>query len=340
MTSPAPLLSVRDLRVVFDTSEGPLTAVDGASFDVPAKTSVALVGESGCGKSVTALAIMRLLASPPARVAAGCVELDGDDLLSFSERRMRKVRGNDISIVFQDPMSSLNPVYSVGSQIVEAIRLHRRVSRRQARREALELLECVGFPSPAQRFDDYPHELSGGMRQRVMIAIALACDPKLIIADEPTTALDMLAAAQVASLLADLQREREMSMLLISHNLGLVAECTQQMIVLYAGAVMECGATAELLAAPAHPYTRALLQSVPPLRRERRRRRATPTRLPTIDGSVPDPRNLPAGCRFSNRCPDAVEDCKVAEPELKIRNGRMVRCILAGEAGAPGEAPH
>ncbi len=336
-TAAEPLLAIRDLSVAFDGEEGSLVAIDGVSFEVPKRTTVALVGESGCGKSVTAHSIMRLL-PPPARFKSGVIELEGTDLLRLSERQMRAVRGQRISIVFQDPMSALNPVYSVGSQVVEAIRMHQGRSRAKARRRALELLERVGFPEPSKRFDDYPHEMSGGMRQRVMIAIALSCEPQLVIADEPTTALDMLAAAQINTLLADLKRELEMSLLLISHDVGMVAGVADEVVVLYAGQVVETGAASSVLNDPQHPYTRGLLRSVPPLRKKRRRRKPSSTRLPAIAGKVPDPRNLPVGCRFAERCPKAFERCHEELPSLLAHSetcAGQARCFLLQEGASP-----
>jgi oligopeptide/dipeptide ABC transporter ATP-binding protein len=333
-----PLLSVRDLVVRFALEEGELTAVDGISFDVPKGCTVALVGESGCGKTVTAHTIMRLLPTPPARIDGGQVLFEGQDLLCLPLRRMRALRGSRISIVFQDPMTALNPVYSIGSQLREAYRIHQRISRSEAKRRAIELLRRVGFPEPDERFGDYPHELSGGMRQRVLIAMALACRPALLIADEPTTALDQLAATDLVSLLEQLRREFELSMLLISHDITMVAEIADHIVVLYAGQIVESGPAHDVLAHPQHPYTRALLQSIPPRRRHQRRRRKTKRRLPSIQGTVPDPRKLPPGCRFSNRCPEAIDRCDDQAPELlTIENpGRepvLARCLLLETAG-------
>jgi oligopeptide/dipeptide ABC transporter ATP-binding protein len=327
-----PLLSVQDLAVSFATEQGPLTAVDGVSFDVPAGRTVALVGESGCGKTVTAHAIMRLLPSPPASVDHGRIVFRGRDLNGLSGRQMRKVRGREIAIVFQDPMTALNPVYSIGSQLVEAIRIHERLSRRQARKRAVDLLERVGFPEPAARFGDFPHELSGGMRQRVMIAMALACSPALVIADEPTTALDMLASAQIRSLLRNLKRDSDLSLLLISHDFGMVSQLADEIVVLYAGQVVEQGSASLLLGTPHHPYTAGLLHSIPPAKPRRRRRRPTPTRLKALRGVVPDPHELPDGCRFANRCPEAMDHCHAeAPPVFEMADGRSVRCFLYQE---------
>ncbi len=336
MSEAKPLLSVRDLVVKFATEEGVLTALDGISFDIPAGSTVALVGESGCGKSVTAHGIMRLLPTPPAQVAAERIELHGQNLLALPERKMRRIRGDRIAIIFQDPMSALNPVYSVGAQLVEAFRIHRRASRREAKPKAIELLARVGFPEPAARFNDYPHELSGGMRQRVMIAMALSCSPELIIADEPTTALDMLAAAQVNALLSEIRRDAGMSLLLISHDLATVAEKADQVIVLYAGQIVEQGRADTLLSAPRHPYTYALARSIPPIRLQRRRRRPTPTRLPSIDGTAPNLREPIVGCRFANRCGQVHDLCRERQPELYDGgDGTLVRCFLFAEDAVP-----
>jgi len=346
----APLLAVRDLVVRFATEEGDLTAVDGVSFDVPKGSTVALVGESGCGKSVTALGIMRLLPEPPARVAAAQITFEGRELLTLRPKQMRELRGARISMVFQDPLASLHPLYSVGAQLSEAFRLHLPIGRSEARRRALELLRRVGFPEPARRFGDYPHELSGGMRQRVMIAIALACKPALLIADEPTTALDMAAAKEITALLGELRRELDMSLLLISHDIGLVSEIADRIVVLYAGHVVEHAAAQQLLGAPRHPYTQALLRSLPPRRQRQRRRRLTPTRLPSIAGSVPDLGRLPGGCRFSDRCPVAIDRCHREAPELLTLSARdgesaQARCHLLepatphGPSAASGAEP-
>ncbi len=328
-TKPRPLLRVRDLVVRFDTEEGTITAVDGVSFDIPSRSTVALVGESGCGKSVTAHAVLRLLPTPPARIERGTIELDGQSLLTLSGRKMRRIRGRRVGIVFQDPMASLNPVLSVGTQVIEAVRMHETMRRSTARKRAIELLRRVGLPEADSRIDDYPHQLSGGMRQRVIIAIAIASNPDLLIADEPTTALDMLAEARINSLLADLKRDRDLSMLLISHDLALVAENADYIVVLYAGRVVEQGPAGPLLREPQHPYTRGLLASIPPLRSRRRRRRNTPTRLPTIKGAIPNPRDTPAGCRFAPRCPEVFDRCREEEPPLiSLGDEGEVRCFL------------
>ncbi|HEX3343241.1 MAG TPA: ABC transporter ATP-binding protein [Polyangiaceae bacterium] len=329
---PRPLLRVRDLVTSFRTDRGVLRAVDHVSFDVPRAATVALVGESGCGKSVTALSILRLVASPPGRIESGVVALDGRDLLQLPEREMRAVRGDQVSMIFQEPMTSLNPVYTVGWQIMEAIRLHRKKTRRDARARAIELLGLVGIPEPATHVDAYPHQLSGGQRQRVMIAMALACEPKLLVADEPTTALDVTIQAQILELLRELQQRLSMSILLITHDLGVVAENASHVVVMYAGQVVEDAPVKALFAHPMHPYTRGLLDSVP------RVKPAASRRLRTIEGMVPDLRDLAAGCRFADRCPLRIDKCILDEPPLEeVAPGRLSRCWRAKDV--PGEAP-
>jgi peptide/nickel transport system ATP-binding protein len=321
-----PLLRVRDLVTSFRTDDGTLRAVDEVSFQVPAATTVALVGESGSGKTVTALSILRLVAEPPGRIESGAIELEGRDLLKLSEREMQSVRGNAVSMVFQEPMTSLNPVYTAGWQIIEAIRLHQKKSRREARERAIELLRLVGVPEPATNVDTYPHQLSGGQRQRVMIAMALACQPKLLLADEPTTALDVTIQAQILELLRELQQKMKMSVLLITHDLGVVAENARHVVVMYAGRVVEDAPVAELFARPMHPYTQGLLGSVPRGKPEANRR------LHAIEGMVPDLRHLGTGCRFADRCPMRVTKCTEAEPPLEqVAPGRLSRCWRATE---------
>ncbi len=325
MPDEAPLLRVRDLVTTFRTDSGPLRAVDGVSFEVPGASTVALVGESGCGKSVTALSILRLIASPPGTIESGAIELEGRDLLELSEREIRDVRGNVVSMIFQEPMTSLNPVYSVGWQIAEPVRLHQKKSRREARARAVELLRLVGIHEPETSVDAYPHQLSGGQRQRVMIAMALACEPKLLLADEPTTALDVTIQAQILELLRELQQRMSMSILLITHDLGVVAENATQVVVMYAGKVVESGPVRELFARPMHPYTRGLLESIPRPRRDAHRR------LRTIEGMVPDLRKLPPGCRFANRCALRVERCRQEPPLAEVAVGRKSACWRADE---------
>jgi len=324
----APLLRVRGLVASFRTDAGILRAVDGVSFDVPRGATVALVGESGCGKSVTALSILRLVNSP-GRIESGTVELEGRDLLKVPERAMRDVRGKDISMIFQEPMTSLNPVYSVGWQIVEAVRLHQKRSRREARARAVELLRLVGIAEPETNVDAYPHQLSGGQRQRVMIAMALACEPKLLLADEPTTALDVTIQAQILELLRELQHRLSMSILLITHDLGIVAENARHVVVMYAGRVVESAPVGDLFSKPMHPYTLGLLRSIP------RAGAHSGRRLHAIEGLVPDLRKLGPGCRFADRCPMRVERCTREEPDLAPagapRGARASRCWRADE---------
>jgi len=307
-----PLLSIRDLRTSFFTEEGVVEAVGGVSIDVPHGKTVGIVGESGCGKSVTAFSILRLV-SPPGRVVAGEILFEGRDLLRLREREMRQIRGNEISMIFQEPMTSLNPVYTVGSQISEAIRLHERTSRREARDRAIEMLRKVKIPSPESRVDEYPHQLSGGMRQRVMIAMALACNPKLLIADEPTTALDVTIQAQILDLLRELQAEFGMSVVLITHDLGIVAEIADEVIVMYASKVVEKAAVGDLFARPLHPYTQGLFASLPALGGAGN----SDEKLKVIPGVVPDPLEFPSGCKFWPRCSLAVDACREREPELR-----------------------
>jgi oligopeptide/dipeptide ABC transporter ATP-binding protein len=321
-----PLLSLRHLVTAFDTDEGYLRAVDDVSFDVLPGQTLGIVGESGCGKSVTALSIMRLIPSPPGLIERGEALFEGRDLLQLPEPEMRSLRGNDISMIFQEPMTSLNPVYTVGSQIVEAIRLHQPISRRAARARAIELLDLVGIPAPSQRIDSYPHTLSGGMRQRAMIAMALACDPRLLIADEPTTALDVTIQAQILELLASLQKELGMSIIFISHDLGVIAQFADDIAVMYAGKIVEEASTETLFRSPRHPYTRGLLRSLPSARNQGQR-------LPTIPGIVPDLRHLPLGCRFQDRCDLVTDACKAAEPPLEPLGQSEVACFHA-EASA------
>jgi len=317
-----PLLSLRHLVTAFETDEGYLRAVDDVSFDVLPGRTLGIVGESGCGKSVTSLSIMRLIPSPPGFIEGGEALFEGRDLLQLRESEMRSLRGNEISMIFQEPMTSLNPVYTVGSQIVEAIRIHQNVSRRAAKARAIELLDLVGIPAPAQRIDSYPHTLSGGMRQRAMIAMALACEPRLLIADEPTTALDVTIQAQILDLLRSLQEELGMSMIFISHDLGVMAEFAHEIAVMYAGKIVEQAETNALFRTPRHPYTRGLLRSLPSVRNRGER-------LPTIPGIVPDLRTLPTGCRFQDRC-DLVSDvCRAEEPTLQLLDQSEVACFRA-----------
>ena len=318
-----PLLAVRELGVSFSTSDGEVPAVQDASFSIGQGRILGLVGESGCGKSVTALALMGLLPSPPACELAGEVRLAGRNLLTLPEREWQAVRGQTIAMIFQEPMTSLNPVQRVGDQIAEAVRAHQRMGRRAAREQAVALLDQVGIPAPSERSRAYPHELSGGMRQRVMIAMALACRPALLIADEPTTALDVTIQAQILDLLRQLQDELGMSLLFITHDLGVIAELADDVAVMYAGRIVEYAPVEALFEAPQHPYTQGLLTSMPSLATDRSRQ------LPAIAGSVPHPSRLPAGCAFTPRCPHALSPCMTERPpEVATGPGHRVRCWL------------
>jgi peptide/nickel transport system ATP-binding protein len=316
------LLTIEGLSITFPLPWGTLAAVTDASFSVAAGETLALVGESGCGKSVTAAAILRLLPSP-GQIVGGRILFDDADVLSFSPDRVRALRGGEIGMIFQDPMTSLNPVFRIGDQIAEGITAHGRMGYRDAMAAAIELLGRTGIPSPAERARAYPHELSGGMRQRVMIAMAIACNPRLLIADEPTTALDVTIQAQIMDLLNDLCTGSGMGILLITHDLGIVAQHSQRICVMYAGRIMEQGPTAAVLGAPRHPYTRGLLDSLP---------QNTPPGTPirTISGSLPVPTALPAGCPFQDRCPLAGDICRSRLPDLTDRaEGHAVRCWMA-----------
>ncbi|HEX7481243.1 MAG TPA: ABC transporter ATP-binding protein, partial [Polyangiales bacterium] len=328
---------VRELRTVFDTDTGLVRAVDGVSFQLRKGGTLGIVGESGCGKSVMSLSVLRLIPDPPGRIASGEIFFEGKNLLELAERDMRALRGKSIAMIFQEPMTSLNPVYTVGQQIIEVLRLHEGLGKAAARQRTVELLKLVGIPSPETRVDAYPHELSGGMRQRVMIAMAIACKPKLLIADEPTTALDVTIQAQILDLLARLRRELGMSIMLITHDLGVVAEFVEEVMVMYAGQVVEHAPTAALFERPLHPYTRGLLASVPGTLAAAEQATGK-VRLSTIEGMVPDLARLPRGCRFRERCRQAVEQCAQNEPPLvTLRDGRRVACFVtqAAEEGTP-----
>ncbi len=326
----APLLRVENLVTEFRTFDGAVRAVDGVSFEVGKGETVALVGESGCGKSVTALSVLRLVQAPAGRIASGRVLLDGMDLANLPEPEMRKVRGGRIAMIFQEPMTSLNPVLTVGYQIAEAVQLHKKVSRGEAWNEAVRMLELVEIPDPAERARAYPHQLSGGMRQRVMIAMALSCDPELLMADEPTTALDVTIQAQILELLDGLRRRLGMAMLLITHDLGVVAERAERVLVMYAGRVVEEGPVDAVFGEPRHPYTRGLLRAVPRLGHPR-------AKLETIPGTVPRLTDLPSGCRFRGRCDVEVARCASVDPQLvEFAPGRRAACIVtAGTGGSP-----
>lgn len=333
MTDPScPVLSLRGLVTTLRTPGGVFRAVDEVSFDVPAGGKVALVGESGSGKTMTALSVLRLVPGPAASITGGRIEFKGRDLLSLSEKEMRHLRGNELAMVFQEPMTSLNPVLSVGFQITETLRAHRRISRSQARSLAVDLLGRVGIPSPATRVDAYPHQLSGGMRQRVMMAMAMCCDPSLLIADEPTTALDVTIEAQILDLLDQLRRDKGTATLLITHDLAVVAGFAEQVVVMYAGQVFETGMVRDLFRAPAHPYTQALLQSLPPPPDSED---PGPRRLPVIEGRVPELVSLPSGCRFQDRCPKVMDVCRAEAPAwVNLGDGRGARCHLLESEGA------
>jgi len=322
-----PLLAVRDLHTRFDTPEGPVRPVDGVSFELSRGATLGVVGESGSGKTMTALSILRLLPSAAGCIESGAVDFDGRNLLTLPEREMRALRGKRIAMVFQEPMTSLNPVYSVARQIGEVLSLHEGMPRAAARARSIELLRIVGIPDPERRVDSFPHELSGGMRQRVMIAMAIACSPQLLIADEPTTALDVTIQAQILDLLLRLRRELGMAVLLITHDLGVVAEFAEEVIVMYAGTVVERAKAHDLFTSPQHPYTQGLLASAPARQVVTGRRR-----LATIPGVVPDLAHLPAGCRFRERCDRAIARCAEAEPLLSDSGeGRKVACYVAME---------
>ncbi len=328
-----PLLEVRDLRTWFDTDAGVARAVDGVSFHVEAGETLGIVGESGCGKTVTSLSVMGLVPSPPGRILPGSsILLDGEELVSAPESRLREIRGDDVAMIFQEPMTSLNPVYTVGDQIAEALRLHRGMGRKAARAAAAEALREVGIPEPGQRLREYPHQLSGGMRQRVMIAIALSCEPRLLIADEPTTALDVTIQAQILTLLADLRARHGMAVLLITHDLGVVAEVCDRVVVMYAGQVVETGRVEEIFESPRHPYTRGLLDSLPRMTEGRKR-------LNPIPGAVPSPVRWPVACRFHERCSRAWEVCaREAPPLFDVPGGapgRASRCWLGEDEPPP-----
>ena len=317
--SEGPVLEVGDLRTWFHTGAGVGRAVDGLSFHLGRGETLGLVGESGCGKSVAALSVLRLVA-PPGRIEGGRVRFRGRDLLGLAEEEMRGLRGREIAMIFQEPMTSLNPVLTCGDQIAEAVRRHRAVGRQEARGRAVEMMRRVGIPAPEQRVDEYPHQLSGGMRQRVMIAMALSCDPEVLIADEPTTALDVTTQAQILELLQRLQEEFHMAILLITHDLGVVAEVADRVAVMYAGRIVEAAATPALFANPRHPYTRALLRSVPQIEGPLRR-------LEVIPGRVPEATDFPGGCRFHPRCPLAEDRCRGQAPSLEeIAPGHGAAC--------------
>ena len=325
-----PLLEVRDLQTHFFTRSGLAKAVDGVSFDIAAGETLALVGESGCGKSVTAFSILRLIADPPGRIVGGSIRFEGRDLLALSGAQMRAVRGNRIAMIFQEPMTALNPVFTIGDQIAEAVLQHRAMDRKAAWRRTVELLERVRIPDASRRANEYPHRLSGGLRQRAMIAMALACEPKLLIADEPTTALDVTIQAQILDLIGELKRETGMGVLLITHDLGVVAQHAQRVAVMYAGRIVEQAPIVELFENPRHPYARGLLASIP-------KGGAASDRLTEIPGMVPALNAMPRGCAFQPRCPLAFERCDRERPELSpVLEHRRVACFAATPEGTRG----
>lgn len=322
------LLEVENLKTQFPTRAGLVKSVDGVSFTIAEGELLGLVGESGCGKSITALSIMRLIASP-GKIVDGSIKFKGEELTTATDDRLREIRGDDIAMIFQDPMTSLNPVYTVGEQIAEALRLHRKLDKKAAWAAAVEAMREVSIPSPERRASDYPHQLSGGMRQRVMIAMALACDPDLLIADEPTTALDVTIQAQILELLDELRKTRKLAVLLITHDLGVVAEVADRVCVMYMGKIVEESGVDELFANPKHPYTQGLLRSVPKLTDANTTKAE---RLKTIEGTVPSPTNLPEGCHFAPRCEHRMEICTKGEiPLFNLSDGRKVRCVLYNE---------
>jgi peptide/nickel transport system ATP-binding protein len=319
----AELIQVKNLQTSFFTPEGEVRAIDGVSFEIAEGKTLGLVGESGCGKSVTSLSIMRLISSPPGKIVGGEIIYRGRDLLKLNNEEMRRIRGNEISMIFQEPMTSLNPVFTVGNQIGEAIRLHQGLGKKETRQKTIEMLRLVKIADPESRVDAYPHQLSGGMRQRVMIAMALSCNPSLLIADEPTTALDVTIQAQILELMKELQQKFGMALLLITHDLGVVAEQADEVAIMYAGKIVEHANTQAIFGRPFHPYTVGLLNSLPGARGKKKKR------LAAIPGMVPSPLHLPGGCRFRDRCPKAQGACADAEPRLlEKESGHFVACYF------------
>jgi len=313
------LLQVNDLKTYFYVNEGVVKALDGVTLNIKKGETLGLVGESGCGKSVTALSILRLIQSPPGKIVNGEIIFNNENLLNKTSKQMRKVRGNDIAMIFQDPMTSLNPVYTIGNQIIESIKLHQKLNNKEARENALKMLKLVNMPDPEKRIDEFPHQLSGGMRQRVMISIALSCSPKLLICDEPTTALDVTIQAQILKLINNLKEKLNMSVMIITHDLGVISEVADRVVVMYAGRIVEISTVEVIFKKPLHPYTEALLKSIPVINDEKKE-------LYTIKGTVPNLRNRPTGCLFYPRCDYAKDICKKTEPELLNTNEIQVRC--------------
>ena len=326
-----PILEVKNLRTAFRVEQGDIFAVDDVSFHIGAGETLGIVGESGCGKSVTSLSIMRLIPNPPGRIESGEIKFKGKNILNLSMQEMRKIRGNEISMIFQEPMTSLNPVFTIGDQIMESVILHQKLSKADARKKAIEMLQLVGIPAPERRVDDYPHQLSGGMRQRVMIAMALSCNPSLLIADEPTTALDVTIQAQILELMKSLREKLNMAVMLITHDLGVVAETCNRVAVMYAGKVVEQGTAEDIFYRPAHPYTKGLLNSIPETGVVGKKKE----RLETIPGLVPSLANLPVGCRFQDRCSRKQDKCTRMEPKLEsVSAGHETACFFPYSAEA------
>ncbi|WP_070121080.1 ABC transporter ATP-binding protein [Bacillus marinisedimentorum] len=318
------VLDVQGLRTTFFTDDGEVPAVDDVDFHVNEGEILGIVGESGCGKSVTSLSIMGLVPSPPGKIVGGKILFRDEDLTKATERRMRQLRGNDIAMIFQEPMTSLNPVFTIGDQLIEAIRLHNKLNKKQAAKRAVEIMKMVGLPRAEALLNDYPHQLSGGMRQRVMIAMAMACDPKVLIADEPTTALDVTIQAQILSLMKKLNKELDTSIILITHDLGVVAEVCDRIAVMYSGKIVEEGDVQTIFKEPKHPYTKGLIQSVPDMRTKQER-------LYSIPGNVPKPGSIKTGCRFAARCEYVMDRCLNESPDLYGLDGHRARCFLHDE---------
>ncbi|TDL31485.1 ABC transporter ATP-binding protein [Jeotgalibacillus sp. S-D1] len=322
MSTKKPVLQVKGLRVSFFTDDGEVPAVDDIDFYVREGEVLGIVGESGCGKSVTSLSVMGLIPNPPGKIVAGEIKLNGEELTSASEKRMRQIRGNDVAMIFQEPMTSLNPLFTIGSQLMDATLIHKKGNKKQAKKRAIDMLKLVGLPRAEELMNEYPHQLSGGMRQRVMIAMAMVCDPKLLIADEPTTALDVTIQAQILKLMKRLNIELNTAIMLITHDLGVVAETCERVVVMYAGKVVENGDAVDIFKDPQHPYTRGLIQSVPDMRHKKQR-------LYSIPGNVPRPGSIKQGCRFAARCEFAFDRCLQEDPPLyKTAEGHSTRCFL------------
>lgn len=319
------LLEVKNLKTYFYTDDGVAKAVDDVSFTLDKGETLGVVGESGCGKSVTALSIMRLIPEPPGKIAGGEILFKGKNVLNFTEKEMQELRGNDIGMIFQEPMTSLNPVFTCGDQIEEAVILHQKLSKEDAKKKAIEMLNLVGIPAPEQRYNEYPHQLSGGMRQRIMIAMALSCNPEILIADEPTTALDVTVQAQILELVKKLQSELGMGVIIITHDLGVIAEVSTKVVVMYASKVAEYGNVDQIFYNPKHPYTVGLLNSIPKLNSQIKR-------LATIEGNVPPPTDYPKGCHFCTRCTFVIDKCWVEEPPLvEVEKNHIAACWRTGE---------